>query len=125
MIKEPKSASEAFVQKQEAIKKRGSAIDIGMGVGNALTNATNLVVAMIKVKPEIIIDEQDIKELITKWTDIIYRIGQDKKDYESIPVTEEEIIPIKEGEEPPQDYVKRSKLDDLKVEEERSKDLPF
>jgi hypothetical protein len=85
----PKNASEAFAIKQEAIKKRGSAIDIGMGVGNALTNATNFVIALINANPEKALDLKDLEDQIRDWTNRIYKIGQDKKEFESIPVIDE------------------------------------
>jgi hypothetical protein len=88
-MEKPKDAGEAFLVKQEAIKKRGSAIDIGMGVGNALTNATNFVIALINANPEKALDLKDLEDQIRDWTNRIYKIGQDKKEFESIPVIDE------------------------------------
>ena len=124
MIKEPKSASEAFVLKQESIKRRGNAIDIGMGVGNALTNATNLVICLINNDPSKTLDLKDIEDKIKEWTDKIYKTGQEKKDYESMPVVNDaEIIPIDEvgGQK---EYNKRSEQEET-INEERGVNIPF
>ena len=121
-IKVPKSSGEAFVMRQQGMKQRFSEKDIGMGVGNAITNATNLVIAMIDKAPQLALTPDDVAELIKEWTDRIYKIAQNKKEFESIPIvedkTEPEAFQSKVDEIPPEDEVNREIGNTLTTEPE-------
>lgn len=89
-IKKPKDAGEAFVQKQTSMQKRFSEKDIGMGVGNALTNAVNLAMARLEREKAVLTTREDYQEEVKFWLDWLYKTAQEKKDYEAIPIIEEQ-----------------------------------
>ena len=89
-IKKPKDAAEAFVQKQTSMQKRFGEKDIGMGVGNALTNACNLAIARLEREKGILATREDYQEEVKFWLDWLYKTAQEKKDYEAIPIVEAE-----------------------------------
>ena len=101
--------------------------EMSISVGACLHDAVAISTAKLGKEKASLVTREDYQQEVEFWLDWLLELSQKKKEYLSIPVLEEEIIPIKEE---PMDGVKqweakKREIDDLKVEEEQGKNLPF
>ena len=104
--------------------KRFDARDAGMAVGAALHDAVAISTAKLGKEKASLVTKENYQEEITFWLDWLLQLAQEKKDYLSMPVVEETVIPIIEEPVGQKEYNKRSGMEEI-IKEEREGNVPF
>jgi len=69
-------------QDKKEMSIRQAKVDIGMGVGNSLTNATNLAMAILHREKSVMATREDYEKEIKHWFEFLYDVLRDKIDVE-------------------------------------------
>jgi hypothetical protein len=114
--------------KEKSIKQAMDRKDVGMSVGACMHAAIAIAVPKLLKEKASLNTTEDYEKEIDSWWDWLLKKSQEKKDYLSIPVVdgEPELVPIEEPmPEVKQWDAKRREIEDIKVEENQGKNLPF